>query len=798
MCSPLPPAEARHDTMGSVQRAFLGKPVWLLIVPWVLLSTDWHLPSPSSTPKSLTFPDSTLRTPKTDVFPHSHFLDAWSTPRPNGQQTPAQTPSFAISTSIERPSTSYSQKVPTPEDPEFHVNHLISNNLSLPPVEPARRLSSSPGPLSVRQAEVTLRQNPSTRPRPVSMDTAQMQTPPPTRDDNSRRGYQQHTGNDFSTPATVISRTPVQVLTSEGLFNQTPYGFPSLQFSPDLVQFPSTGPMSAPPIPHSRLFWDPSNDGNHMDVDMSIVSDPFGSTPHQMQESLNWQAFHTPINHMQQQPNQQHMHQHQQMNPQAFHALHSMPSPGPNASFAMSNAGHGQDSRPASFISTSGVVDPSMLFSFSSPGPTPNTSFNIPTQQTNINYQGRLPYETQARDSLREREMAKRSKSQHSRTSTSSSTASFEGPRPCLQRSNTDSGFRKNRPSSSDSRSSGTATGFNIPRRSSPLKRGNGGSLLSIPEVRRPRTRLVVDETGRARTETVPAEDETDVRSDTRSEPQNDIRRQYPGLWNEDDSDDSELDEPVTLSRNTSYTMPQLRPSKHARAENNDPTRFHSVKMSKPFPGMFDKSSLETIRPTKKAVDNSHHRFSMMDFSTSFGDVKQIEVQHMPDSPGDAAGALKKMFEGRQKRIGMINESGRSSQNTLKAHNQRWAQASADLANTNTSPYNYDHFTNSFNGSPATDASLTTPSTDRSSLSGESTRCICSASDDGRPMVQCESCQKWLHMACVGINSQSLPPVYVCIFCTGNTPIARGGRVRGPMPAPLDSPLTHKSVFRRS
>ncbi|KAF2795347.1 hypothetical protein K505DRAFT_360233 [Melanomma pulvis-pyrius CBS 109.77] len=752
-------------------------------------STDWHLPSPSSTPKSVTFPDSTFRTPKTEVVPHSHFLDAWSTPRANGQQTPAQTPSFAISTPVDRPSSSYSQKVRTPEDPEFHVNHFIPNNLPLPPVEPARRLSSSPGPLSMRQAGVSLRQNPSSRPRPVSMDTAQMQTPPPTRDDNSRRGFQQNMGNEFATPATVISRTPVQVPTSSALFNQTPYGFPSLQFSPDMVQFPSTEPMSAPPLPHSRLFWDQPNDGNHMDVDMPMVSDPFGPTPQKI-EGMNWQTFHTPANHMNPNP--------QQMNPQAFQALHGMSSPGPHASFATRNTGDGPNSRPNSFISTSAGVDPSMLFSFSSPGPAPSTSFNNLTQQTNSSHEGRLPYETQARDSLREREMAKKAKSQHSRTSTSSSTASFENSRPSLQRSNTDSGFRKSRPSSSDSRSSSTVTGFNIPRRSSPLKRASGGSLLSIPEVRRPKTRLVIDETGRARTETVPAEDEVDVRRETRADTQKDMRRQYPGLWAEDDSE-SEPDEPVTLSRNTSFNLPQRRPSKHARADSGDLNRSNSFKMPRPTSGMFDKSSFETIRPMKKSADNNFRRFSMMDFSTSFGDVKQNEDQHMPDSPGDAAGALKKMFEGRQKKIGIINESERSTQNALKAHNQRWAQASADLANSSISPQGlyHDPFTNSFNGSPATDASLTTPSTDRSSLSGESTRCICNSSDDGRPMVQCESCTKWLHMACVGIQSHNLPPVYVCIFCTGNTPVARGGRVRGPMPAPFDSPLTHKSVFRR-
>lgn len=62
-------------------------------------------------------------------------------------------------------------------------------------------------------------------------------------------------------------------------------------------------------------------------------------------------------------------------------------------------------------------------------------------------------------------------------------------------------------------------------------------------------------------------------------------------------------------------------------------------------------------------------------------------------------------------------------------------------------------------------------------------------------MVQCESCTKWLHMGCLGLKPSTLPPVYICVFCTGQTPLARGGRIRGPVP--FDSPLTHKSLFRR-
>ncbi|KAF2641904.1 hypothetical protein P280DRAFT_287743 [Massarina eburnea CBS 473.64] len=604
------------------------------------------------------------------------------------------------------------------------------------------------------------------------MDTSQMQTPPPTRHATSRAGLQQSGGRDFATPVTVVQRTPGQIPTADGLFNQTPFGYPSLQFSPEMLQFSNTGPMSAPPLPHSRLFWDQPNDGSQMDVDMPLASDPFGPTPHKIEGNVNWSTFHTPASNA-------------QMNPRPFQTLHGMSSPGPMTSFA-SNAG-GANLKPNSFVSPSGGVDPSMLFSFSSPRPAASFDHSAqPPKQAET----RQPYETQLRDSLKEKEIVRQAKSQHSRTSTNSSVASFELSKPGLQRSNTDSGFRNSRPTSIDSRSPASTGGFNIPRRSSPLKRQSGGSLTAIPEMRRPKTRLIIDETGRARTETVPVEEDEMMGADARKDPhpQKDLRRQYPGLWADDESDTDE-DEPATLSRNASFNIPQRRPPKHARADSGDLTRSNSFKIPRPSSGVFDKSTFETVRPVRRVADGVHRRFSMMDLPTSFNETEDSEDQTMPDSPGDALGALKKVVGDRQKR------TDRVAQNALRAHNQRWAQASADLANV----ASYDPFTNSFIGSPNTaDTGLTTPSTDRGSLSGDSTRCVCNGSDDGRSMVQCESCNKWLHMGCVGLTQNNLPPVYVCVFCTGQTPVARGGRVRGPMPAPFDSPLTHKSVFRRS
>lgn len=478
-----------------------------------------------------------------------------------------------------------------------------------------------------------------------------MQTPPPTRD-SSRRSLQQNTNNHFSTPATVIHRTPNQMATTEGLFNQTPFGFAATHFSPDMMPFANAGPMTAPAMPQSRLFWDPSTDMTQMEVDMPLASDPFGVTQQNIEQSMNWQTYNPPATN--------------QMNSLAFQSFHGMPPSDPAASFASTSIGGGHDPRSNSFVSTSVGVDPSMLFSFSSPDLTGSFG-NMPPQPT-LNTNSRQPYETQARDSLRERELAKKARSQHSRTNTNSSSGSVENTKPKLQRSNTENGSKKSRPSSMESRTSSQAAASTIPRRSSPLKRQSGGpltstpSLTSIPEIRRPRTRLIIDETGRARTETMPAADEQEVHVNTRRASQTDVRRQYPGLWEEDDTESEEDDPQPVFSRNSSFIIPQptrRSSSKHARAESGSMERSNSFKMPRPnlktSSAGFDKSSFETIRPSKKSADRIHRRFSMMDLPSSFDNLKAGEDQHMPDSPGDALGALKKVVAGRQQRIGMTD-----------------------------------------------------------------------------------------------------------------------------------------------
>ncbi|KAF8542886.1 hypothetical protein BDD12DRAFT_875571 [Trichophaea hybrida] len=73
---------------------------------------------------------------------------------------------------------------------------------------------------------------------------------------------------------------------------------------------------------------------------------------------------------------------------------------------------------------------------------------------------------------------------------------------------------------------------------------------------------------------------------------------------------------------------------------------------------------------------------------------------------------------------------------------------------------------------------------DLSDLNGDDaageTRCICGGRQDdgGKTMVQCESCNHWSHIKCLGYNRRTLPKVFVCTFCIDHTPQARN-RTRG-------------------
>ncbi|KAK9477548.1 hypothetical protein V1514DRAFT_333599 [Lipomyces japonicus] len=54
----------------------------------------------------------------------------------------------------------------------------------------------------------------------------------------------------------------------------------------------------------------------------------------------------------------------------------------------------------------------------------------------------------------------------------------------------------------------------------------------------------------------------------------------------------------------------------------------------------------------------------------------------------------------------------------------------------------------------------------------EATRCVCGSAEwYGEPMVQCDNCQHWLHIACTNVDPNvKIQSIWYCPFCTGNVP----------------------------
>jgi len=619
---------------------------------------DWRLPSPSSTPESATLKAAPFQTPKADC-PSTHFLEAFSTPRPNGQETPAQTPLQNTSGFPERPSSSYSHKGPGPEDPSFHVNHhLKSIHLALPPVSPARRLSSSPDPSVTSNPSFGIYRSVSCHNPVGRMNPFQMQTPPPTRDASSRRKISSQ-GSLQSTPATNhhgSMSTPAQGygMTHESPTFQTPFQFQHPQFSPDVFQFPQPGPSTAPAYPQTRLFWDPNMNTNPMDIDLSMPNNSLTAmSPQRVDGLANWHA-HTGTLAETQMPVYMHP-------TAAFGQPSQMQTVWPSTQVPHSRPN--PFSRPEPQAPSTTGVNPSLLTSFA---PSLDTS-TLQTRSMSFESDSRQPYEHQTKELLREREMARVAKQQHSQTSTATSSGPLLGSvRPGLQRSNTDSGFRRNkRQTMTEPRRVSQALEderSTIPRSSSPLKRHNQQSQLSlsaIPEAGRPRprTRLVIGEDGRARTETDPSDDLPKSSQSSRA--------RYSTMWDDRDSEsETDIDDTYVSSRPPSFALPAPdaeRQAKHARVDSDTeplprPSSVASVR-GLSFNNKPRSSSSNLAR--RKSLKDSRRHSSIINFPGSFESfVPELEYpETLDENVSEAQLALKRAMEDRLRRQGKLCET---------------------------------------------------------------------------------------------------------------------------------------------
>lgn len=307
-----------------------------------------------------------------------------------------------------------------------------------------------------------------------------------------------------------------------------------------------------------------------------------------------------------------------------------------------------QETSSLALTSTTTRVNPSMVFSFTSPPPQKIETVSVRPQLTQrmVDTGGRQPYEHQMRESSREKEIAatKKSKVPTRSSSGSSSTSLPNSGRPNLQRSNTDSGVRRANNRSVDWQRSMQATEA-IVRRSSPLKRNSSLSLQAIPEVRsKPKMRLVVDENGRARTETVDSVEEEPL----------DPRKSL-GFWVDDDEESE--DDAMLISQRNSFAYPsdqlRRRPSKQARTD-SDPDRFDPMKRPVSSASMASLTTRLEATPIGKrssAISN-YRRASSGSFAGTLSaeNIRALQESAVDEESSDAQGALRKLMEGRRRK----------------------------------------------------------------------------------------------------------------------------------------------------
>lgn len=259
-------------------------------------------PTPTQTPTSATFLETSFETPKQE----SSFYDprvTWNTADPCATSPDIlKTPKYlAFATPKGSPlleETSRKRKFSgqnIEDEIASHVHHLSSNpSLKLPPVEASRQLSSSPNPSlssssTKRSGHCTLKQeSPSVKVglddniEPIMRSAGSMQTPPPTSTSASRRKSQQAQAAKLAKQSAASARrksTPIVPKTKtvdvmSGHVEESPLQLGNLQFSPEGFGFPLSGSATAPIYPQQKLFWDPDQITDRMNIDFQ-TEDPF-------------------------------------------------------------------------------------------------------------------------------------------------------------------------------------------------------------------------------------------------------------------------------------------------------------------------------------------------------------------------------------------------------------------------------------------------------------------------------------------------------------------------------------------
>ncbi|KAL3428354.1 PHD-finger domain-containing protein [Phlyctema vagabunda] len=724
-------------------------------------------PTPTKTPVIAAFPSPAFHTPKnnqssfdtrtgwTPTFAEEYSVFNATPGRLTVHHSFSETPRPAVESRRLASTGDLAEQIAS------HVHHISSG--PPPAVDPSNQLLSSTGVDESRSlfddtTTVTPQKPKKNLDQAYSGQTA---TPPHSASKGSRK------------LAPKLSTKKMHYDSQDGPFSQN-----GTADQPNFMQYPQTSsdmfgyPLSAPataPVFGAKPFWDNDTSMSGLGMEFAPENQLYNTSTHRSASSFDWgrsnQIFQENINIPPSQEAQQPVKRQRALAPKAPALITSQS--GSHAPFHASLTATSIDS----FVATSlGGVDPGLLFSRPSSSTT-NASQNtgiedviLPLTRPSTSQVMLEPYQHQLRESRRDQEELRRARSTHEngsfRFDKARGTASSPvrgSARPVLQRSISDSKGKRIQARRHVLSSSGLSRTDDRPSsragRSSPAKQSRFTNLVSIPESpdHRPRTevKFTIDANGKARTETVLVSNEPK-------------RRKHGPFavngesWASSSYDSSSDDEPIIItSQNNSFALPSQR----------NVSILSRIEGSNSIP---DGRRSSASGSSYNRSDSSRDQSSLLDCHDSEAETVMDDDD---DGSGDATRELRKVMESRKQQL-----EPRNTRHHRYALDARGSAHHTGYGSSATSP---------------TDFGGATPCSTR----GGPTRCVCNKADSDGFMIQCESCDNWLHGQCIGIDQRSLPPVYICAFCANTPNNLRGTRrtSRGTSNL-IASPLAHKSL----
>ncbi|RKL41035.1 hypothetical protein BFJ72_g5930 [Fusarium proliferatum] len=627
-----------------------------------------------------------------------------------------------------------------------HVNHFSDQNLPLPPVEPSRRLASSPNSVTVPQEYIT--------------DTTPLPSPDPAKHPQSSKkarkaGVRGAEPSQTVTPPPTGRRGARKLADKLNMQNDQYFGQPDftgnsqqqqqhdiaalMASSGDMFAYPMTAPAATP-----NTFWDPSMG---MDFDFSASpSNVFQTTPvqhghHRHTGSFDWNS-EVPLF---QDPNapfasagSDPMQTMQRDRPLAPKPVGSADVT--TASAAMSAALSAPLDDPFGLGQSMNGVNPGLLFEpphnsvLDNPALIPVTQAGS-AEATIFQSRSRTPLGENIRQSTSMKDL-RATKAPDRALAPSPVKAN---PRPGMGRSFSENRGKRAQPQNRPvlpklaparpvSQASNGSISDNAPPnrpiakptgRLSPMKSQHRLSgLASIPEgpalqhqSTRTAVKFTIDSRGRARAETTIVPNEWDWEPSTNHPGLTRDRSRTPrDLGPSDDDESSSDDEPIIIpSRNNSFNASFALP---------DPLRpvgsiFHSSRRS-----VSDRST-SSIHDT---IGGSQH---------DADSENETMMYERKDKIGDAASELRKVMEDRRKRSNPMGQGGQHRS------------------------FQGGHF-GPFRGDSNSPSTLT----ESSLITDRHVRCLCNrkGADEGDgSMIQCESCEMWLHGKCINLDLRTQP-----------------------------------------